>query len=272
MNQFLRKICYLTLIPSMGWCQSDLQQINSRLKNNFIKTEEVDQLIPALKKIPVDPNSGDQQKLLFETYLMATDRYASSNHFKQAYVLFQEYLSIKEKALAHEKAGIIKGEIESNTRKKLMTGVAIKNTGDELKILESNLKEATLRNSNFIRNMILVVILIAGIFAVLLLRISLKIKKLKDDIAGYKTDLMAMEKSALLGHLGIQVNHNRQANIQVIGKEITTVSELLKRMEPLMAKDQLPALKAIEDSYHEAERGIQQMRMREPIKPAEPVL
>lgn len=246
--------------------QQDLKGIHDKVVNPYMKVEELDVLVPALKRTMIDPVNTDQQKLLFETYRLITERYASNNHFKQAFLLFQDYLSLKEKFLSQEKAFIIREAAQSYAKKQQELNNDIKQTESEIAGLQSEMKQADNRNLLFIRNAVLLFLAMAAVFIFLFMRLSIKLQKAREEIRNYQGHLLLSEKMSLLGRLSQQVSMNSQQNMDIIRNEIAQVQDLFKRMEPLLAVEQLPVLQAIEDSYRKAALDLKK------IKPASPVL
>ncbi len=246
--------------------QQDLKGIHDKVVNPYLKVEELDLLVPSLKKITADPVNTDQQRLLFETFRLATERYASNNHFKQAYLLFQDYLSLKEKFLSREKASVITEAALTYAKKQQELNAGIKQTASEIARLQSEMKQADSRNLLFIRNAALLFLAMTAVFIFLFMRLSIKLQKAKEEIRQYQGHLLLTEKMALLGRLSQQVSMNSQQNMDIIRNEIAVVQELFKKMEPLLAVEQLPVLQAIEDSYRKAAQDLKK------IKPAAPVL
>ena len=260
MNLKFLLLLLIVLTPSFAKAQADITTIHSRAKDTFLKVEEIDGLAIALRRLQVSSLPADKQMLVFESYRLITDRYAANNHFKQAFLMYQDYLTLKEKSLTAEKKFAILHARDESTRKQAELASGIKNTAGEIDRLEHSKQQTETRNSIFIRNLVILLFLMGGVFAFLFARISIKVKRVNQEVRQYKTELFAMEKAALLGRIGNKVTGKSKQQAEVIRNEILLVQDILKRMEPLLVKEQLPFLQAIEDSYRKAALDLNKMK------------
>jgi|GEM_PF-6012760 len=261
----MKKIIYIILILSVipAMAQQDLQQLLGEVKNPYMKIDEIDAVVRNLKRIPANGLDTAQQKILFESYRLAAERYAGNNHFKQAYMLYDEYLGIKEKALAAEKAKLISATVSGNNEKQQHTIDAVKTLKAELDILEKNENQLQARSNNFIRNISLLVILLAVIFVLLFLRISWKLRKVKESLQENRTQLMGMEKAALIGRLHEQIEKSSDKQLAMISSEITSIQALVKQTESSLTREQMPVFKKIKDTFSKAEDDMKNLQHME---------
>jgi len=255
----MKKIIYIILlaaVPSAGFSQSDLQQLNTKVRNPFIKADEVDVVVSSLKKIQVSTTDTVQRGLLFETYRLSAERYAANNHFKQAYFLYQDYLSLKEKMLGAEKALLISQAVKSEDDQKQQTVDGIKTLKGEIAVLEKNEKAMQDREDSLIRNVSLLIILLTGLSLLLFLRISMKLKKVKAELLVARQQLLALEKTALLGRLKSQIEKSSRKHMDSIRAEITSIRALFHATEKALEKEQVQAFKKLKDLYAKAESDV----------------
>jgi hypothetical protein len=244
------------LLPIAGLAQGDLLRMNTMVKNTFIKTEEIDSFLPELKKIVPAKTDSAQQQMLFETYQLAATRYEANNHFKQAYLLYLDYLLLKEKTLASRKANTIEGtksKFEKRQAEILLTVGGLKN---EIQALETNEANLQSRNKSFVRNIGLIIILFSGIFVMVFLRLTWKLKNINGEVKLCQKQLMAMEKTALLGTLKEQLEINSLKRMEVTKKEIGALRELLNQMPTDKNKDQADPLKKLLEGYFKVEENL----------------
>ncbi|MCX6291872.1 MAG: hypothetical protein NT126_08920 [Bacteroidetes bacterium] len=180
----------------------DLLQINTAAKNTYIKTESLDVLQQQLRYFDEHPVTGkDQQQLLLETYRAVTNGYSINNHFKQGYVVFQKYLSMKEGFLAMEKAEVIKKMNQNIANQEKSDGDAFVSIQNSVQQLQTDNENLVSKRKSFKHYFSLGIIALTVIFAFLLLQAAVKLNKTRHDLKTGRERLMTIHRVAVLGRL-----------------------------------------------------------------------
>jgi hypothetical protein len=247
----------LFLFPVTSFAQSEVSRLNGLMKNPYITTEEIDAIVPQLYKISVNNLDSFELRELFETYKLAADRYAGNNHFKQAYLVFGDYLDLKEKILAKEKAMLIAKAIDLNGSKQQQMEAETKTLKSDINLLNTKIYNLQSRNNNFIRNAALVIILFAAIFVLIFLRITMRLKRIREELIQYRKQLLSLEKTALIGRLNEQIAKSSYKNLEAARSELASLERLISQLEAGIAKEQIQTFNKIKDQFKKAESDLQ---------------
>ncbi len=180
----------------------DLSQINASAKNQYAKADDFDRLQQQLRYFDEHPVTGkDQQQLLLESYRSIANGYSTNNHFKQGYVVYQKYLSIKENFLSIEKAGILANAnrtIEEKQKKDADELISMQNQAQQLQLDNEYLQA---KRKSFKHYFSIGIIALTVIFAFLLLQGGLKLNKIRNDLKAGRERLILVHRIATLGKL-----------------------------------------------------------------------
>src|SRR4051812_39803725 len=85
----------------------DLDNLLRLAKDKFPHVDTLDRISYRLSYFEQHAPSQDQQQKIIEIYKTIANGYSLNFHFKQGYIAYQKYLSIKERKLAKEKTAAI---------------------------------------------------------------------------------------------------------------------------------------------------------------------
>lgn len=193
----------LVLLFVFAYSQSldELQTINTKSKNQFVKPEVLDQLLIALRMYEKNP-VRTQDTLLLDTYLHISNAYIANNHFKQAYQVYYKYLFRKVAMLSAYKTAFITDAINSvSTRqqKDVTEAMELQKKLNQLKE-DNNLLSA--KRLAFKGNFSLALIILSAIFAIMLVIAGIRKMGLRSKLQQNRDRMKAIHRSAVLGKLG----------------------------------------------------------------------
>jgi len=234
----------------------DLQQINASAKNAYVKVEQLDQLQHDLNYFDEHPVTGpDRQQLLLDTYRTIANGYASNNHFKQGYGVYQKYLTIKEKFLAAEKTEAVaksNKDIDEKQHQDSEEQVSIQSQVQQLQLDNDHLQS---KRKSFKHYFSLGIIGLTVIFAFLLLQAGLQLNKIKQELKTGRERLMQTHRIASLGKLitgAREALSNALASLKKNSSDAILQTEQLSRHEEKksewnLLRKQLNTLKGMSD-------------------------
>lgn len=208
----------------------ELQVINNKSKNQFVKPEVLDQLLIALRTY--EENSvRAQDTLLLDTYINISNAYVANNHFKQAYQVFYKYLYRKEVMLSEYKTSFIADAINS---------VSSRQQKDEAEEMELQKKLNQLKADNdllaakrlaFKSNFSLALIILSSIFAIMLVIAGIRKMGLRSKLQQNRDRMKTIHRSAVLGKYsdGLRIEMNNVLETSKI--QVIELRELFKKQE-----------------------------------------
>lgn len=257
MKHIVPVVFFLCFFTCFAFASGEIEQLNSAVKNSYLKPEKLDGLVSSLKSKSKGDLDSLNMELLFETYRLAANCYVANNHYKQALLLYKDYLVIKEKYLAQNRSREIENQVSSNNKANNTVNVNIANLRSEITELESNASLLKSRNLGFIRNAALIIILFSAIFTMLFFRLSWKLKSLKQIVSQLNNKILAEEKVALLGRFKDPVIANSTRQLEQTKQEIVLLNALFIQTDLDVIKDQTTKIKKMKDSFAKAQGDIE---------------
>ena len=224
----------------------NLAQMNSEIKNPYVKIESLDRWKQELTYFDTHPVQDNEQKqMLFDTYRLLANGYSANNHFKQGYTVYQKYIGLKEKLLSLEKEDAIlrlSQELESQQSKDENELINSKN---EIQQLQHDNTQLEKKRKSFKNYFSFGVIVLTVLFSFLLLQAGLKMNKIRQDLKAGRERLKNIHRIASIGRLlnGMQMMFNN--SFSAIQKLTETSISIAEQLPPSSNKknDELIGLK-----------------------------
>ncbi len=231
----MKKILFVIILVSpfvFVYSQSldELQMLNNKSKNQFIKPEVLDQLLIALR-IYEENSVRTQDTLLLNTYINVSNAYIANNHFKQAYQVFYKYLYRKEVMLSEYKTSFIADAINL---------VSSRQQKDEAEEMELQKKLNQLKTDNdllaakrlaFKSNFSLALIILSSIFAIILVIAGIRKMGLRSKLQQNRDRMKAIHRSAVLGKFSDGLRMEMKNVLEKSKLQTIELRDLLKKQE-----------------------------------------
>ncbi|CAN5534583.1 hypothetical protein BH11BAC1_BH11BAC1_06250 [soil metagenome] len=160
----------------------------------------------------------EQEKKMLTAYKALSAGFAANVHYKQGYVVFQKYLTLKEKLLAREKAEVIA---------KLQNDYRQNDKADEEKVvsLQNEVSQLNLDTEGFIskrsgfKNIFsIVIVVLSMLFAASLFRSGMRLKNLNTETKANQEKLAANHRLASLGYVADGIPGAFKTNLENVNK------------------------------------------------------
>ena len=196
---------------------TDLNRINSIAKNPATPPEQLDNLVYKLRPFAENPDP-QQAKLVLDTYRAISNQYGANNHFKQAYLVFQTYLAVKEKQALAEKNAMLEERHRTIAERRKKDEDAILSVQNKVEQLRSENGTLESHRIAFKRFFSFAVIGLSALFAAMLVSSGLKINSLRTNLQQSRKKILDLNRKATLGRMADGIAKSFRMSLEELKK------------------------------------------------------
>lgn len=210
---------------------TNLQQINSAAKTQYVKPETLDQLLIRLRPLVENVPAG-QEMLLMDTYRTIAGQYAVNNHFKQAYEVYQKYIAYKESYYSVEKGKALEAARQSVKQRNDADEIAAMDLHNQVQQLQIENDQLISKRANFKKYFSAGLIALTALFASILVGSGLKLNSIRVQLRQSRDRMKELHRISLLGACADGILENNEEKLTSLETGIEQIVTDTKTMQP----------------------------------------
>lgn len=228
---FFAGLLLLIVNTVAGQSAEDLQQINTAAKVIYVKAETLDQLMIRLRPLEANLPAG-QEMLMMDTYRTIASGYASNNHFKQAYQVYNRYIAFKENFYRKEKANTLQAANNSIQQRKSADESSVMELQNQVSQLQIENDQLISRRSNFKKYFSAALIALTALFASLLVGSGIKLNNIRVKLKQSRERMKEIHRIATVGAFSKNIYPGTENILNQMDKDVEDIRSAVKDLQP----------------------------------------